>query len=386
MNTCIETNNQQPSILTQDEGSETIPKGSRETFPEAVSTLTDNSEGKDIVHTQKRFDAFVEKANKKFNFKFDYSKFVYINAKTKGIIVCPIHGEFLQNPDKHLNSEHACPECWKLLHIANMQLMDRSTASISKVRKRKARFMVESIKRYNNKFTYDLSNYKEYVHGKIKIICPKHGEFYSTPQAHMICATGCPSCGEEKKNKSKTKDYKNFLTEIHKVHGDKYKYPEIETYYKSRKTILNVICNVHGSFRISAQKHLSGRMCPKCNIDAAIKDNKWVGGYSEELFRLKPALKNLPAQIYYLSINDGEYYKIGITRTTIPFRIKGIRAKGKLFGYTMFTVDVLQTKSMTLYEAFRLEQQIIQSNLEFRKITKWSTELFSKDIKPFNIE
>lgn len=87
-----ETDNQQPSLL-KEEGSETIPKGSRATLPETGSALTSSVEGKDIVQVQNdRFANFLKKAKEKFENKFDYSKFIYINALKKSIIICPIHG------------------------------------------------------------------------------------------------------------------------------------------------------------------------------------------------------------------------------------------------------------------------------------------------------
>ncbi len=54
---------------------------------------------------------FIEKANKKHNSKFTYIDFTYVSAKVKGTIQCPIHGSFLQTPDKHLQSKHGCYEC-----------------------------------------------------------------------------------------------------------------------------------------------------------------------------------------------------------------------------------------------------------------------------------
>ena len=39
---------------------------------------------------------------------YDYSKVEYINNHTKVCIICPIHGEFWQTPDKHLNGQ-GCP-------------------------------------------------------------------------------------------------------------------------------------------------------------------------------------------------------------------------------------------------------------------------------------
>lgn len=43
-------------------------------------------------------------------FQYDYSKFIYINSTTKGIIICSTHGEFRQKPSHHLNG-HGCPKC-----------------------------------------------------------------------------------------------------------------------------------------------------------------------------------------------------------------------------------------------------------------------------------
>ena len=43
--------------------------------------------------------------------KYDYSKFLYVNNKTKGIIICPEHGEFLQSPQSHAYFGNSCPKC-----------------------------------------------------------------------------------------------------------------------------------------------------------------------------------------------------------------------------------------------------------------------------------
>lgn len=42
--------------------------------------------------------------------KYDYSKFLYINNETKGIIICKKHGEFLQTSTNHLRGQ-GCPAC-----------------------------------------------------------------------------------------------------------------------------------------------------------------------------------------------------------------------------------------------------------------------------------
>ena len=55
-------------------------------------------------------DEFIEKAKQIHQNKYDYSKCQYINMRTKIIIICPIHGEFEQDPNNHLKG-CGCPKC-----------------------------------------------------------------------------------------------------------------------------------------------------------------------------------------------------------------------------------------------------------------------------------
>src|SRR5271157_1354183 len=45
---------------------------------------------------------FINKSKKIHKDKFDYSKFIYINTHTKGIIICQQHGKFYQSANCHL--------------------------------------------------------------------------------------------------------------------------------------------------------------------------------------------------------------------------------------------------------------------------------------------
>ena len=53
---------------------------------------------------------FIEKSSLIHGDKYDYSLVDYRNSKTKVKIICPIHGEFEQMPDKHLK-KRGCPHC-----------------------------------------------------------------------------------------------------------------------------------------------------------------------------------------------------------------------------------------------------------------------------------
>ena len=55
---------------------------------------------------------FIEKANKIHGDKWVYSKTEYENARKKVTIICPIHREFQQTPNNHLSGQ-GCPDCVK---------------------------------------------------------------------------------------------------------------------------------------------------------------------------------------------------------------------------------------------------------------------------------
>ena len=58
----------------------------------------------------KNTNDFIEKANKRHNNLYDYSKVEYKNARNKIVIICKIHGEFKQSPTDHLNG-CGCQKC-----------------------------------------------------------------------------------------------------------------------------------------------------------------------------------------------------------------------------------------------------------------------------------
>lgn len=55
-------------------------------------------------------NTFITKALKIHKNKYNYSKVVYIDSKSKVKIICKEHGEFEQSPNRHL-SGNGCPKC-----------------------------------------------------------------------------------------------------------------------------------------------------------------------------------------------------------------------------------------------------------------------------------
>jgi very-short-patch-repair endonuclease len=59
---------------------------------------------------RKTTEEFIQESNLIHSNVFDYSKVNYINNSIKVTIICPIHGEFNQNPSSHLQGA-GCPNC-----------------------------------------------------------------------------------------------------------------------------------------------------------------------------------------------------------------------------------------------------------------------------------
>ena len=120
---------------------------------------------------------------------------------------------------------------------------------------------------HNGYYDYSKVEYKN-AHTKVCIICPEHGEFWQTPN-HHIMGSGCPKCCGRKYT------LEDFLTESRKVHGDKYDYSKVVFVNKTTKVC--IICPEHGEFWQTPTKHINGQQgCPKCNYGGKSKHEKFI--------------------------------------------------------------------------------------------------------------
>ena len=110
---------------------------------------------------------FIERAKQVHGNKYDYSKTIYVNKRTKVCIICPEHGEFWQTPHNHVYQKQGCPECGKKYAI-NYNKNDYEN------------FIKTSIERFGNTYSFPLID-KEYEnsHSKITIQCLKCGNLFT---------------------------------------------------------------------------------------------------------------------------------------------------------------------------------------------------------------
>ena len=143
-------------------------------------------------------EEFIDRCNLKYKNFYRYDKVDYCGCFNKIIITCPIHGDFEQTPASHLHNS-GCPKCGRI----------RSNNSI---RLTKDEFIEKAKSIHGDYFDYSKVNYVDYD-TKVCIICPKHGEFWQTPDSHLQ-GKGCRLC-----NKSVSKKEKELIDIINNDFG-----------------------------------------------------------------------------------------------------------------------------------------------------------------------
>lgn len=111
---------------------------------------------------------------------------------------------------------------------------------------------------------YDYSKV-EYVNGETKlcIICPKHGEFWQTPENHLQ-GRGCKQCSIERQVARLTKTKDKFVEDCVRLHGDKFSYEDSD--YVNCHVKVKIKCNKCGNyFFMTPHNHLTHKEgCPFC--------------------------------------------------------------------------------------------------------------------------
>lgn len=207
---------------------------------------------------------------------------------------------------------------------------------------------------HGDKYDYSKAIYVNQA-TKVIITCPIHGDFEQHPANHYLKGTNCPKCGTEAMVAKQKKTLEQFIAEASSLHDSFYTYEKV--IYKSARKPVTITCPEHGDFEQLPTNHLKGVGCPSCH----------GGTYNAS----KPTL------LYYLKINDGEAYKIGITCKTINTRFSPQDLnKIEVIKYWEFKDGL---------SAYKAEQAILKRFSSFKYegsplLISGNTELFYKDI------
>lgn len=203
----------------------------------------------------------INKSKFLFGDSFDYSRSVYIDAKTKIDFKCIKHNKwFSQTSNNHFKSQHPCPFCLKDFKSE----LFSPEFSVFKIK-------IDEI--FNSGFSYE---HTKYINQRtpIKLRCIKHNLIVEKSPQVFLRGHGCSKCAKEliTNNHSELK-LAEIKTFVKKLNGHCY-----SNEYLNNKSKLLFECQFGHRFENSwsAVKN-SLRWCPKCS------SNKLIG---ESLARL----------------------------------------------------------------------------------------------------
>lgn len=192
---------------------------------------------------RKTTEEFINDARKVHGNKYNYSLVDYIGSKLKVIIICTIHGKFMQAPNQHL-SGNRCPYCY------------------GNYRRTTDQFISKAKEIHGDKYDYSTTQYHTNV-TNIEIKCHIHGIFLQLPSVHLN-GSGCPTCVGKFRY-----DNESFISKANVIHNGKYDYSLIK--YTNSVSRVIIRCSKHGEFNQRAYRHLQGQGCPSCvNISESV--------------------------------------------------------------------------------------------------------------------
>jgi Zn finger protein HypA/HybF involved in hydrogenase expression len=286
---------------------------------------------------------FVQAASIKHDNKYSYEKLVYVNRRSDVEITCPAHGNFWQNAGHHLNGS-GCPECKK------EQLKKTKTKDVEYFLNR-----LQELETHKH-VSLDKSTFSGMC-TEATFSCSTHGNFTSLPTLVLQNKAGCPKCGHKNAKRPIQTNYDELIETLNKIHNNKYDYSNLQPLRVKAKQ--PIICPEHGEFYQSLSAHKQGSGCPSCSSAS--------GGFDPK----KPGI------LYYLSINNGEAYKIGITNKSVQERFNISELKTIKVVFTEFFEngqDCREKEKQILseYKAYKYEgPNLLESG---------NTELFTKDV------
>ena len=267
--------------------------------------------------SRKTEEEFIKEAELIYGNKYDYSKVVYVNNTTKVIIMCPEHGEFLKTPGHFLKRKQGCKQCsgytdwnWDLFvqkatefHKGHYKYPEQPFTNIKhkyKIicpvhgeflqagvghlkggcnkcsyesgkgqRDTRKEFIKKAIVKHGDKYDYTRLQYLN-SQTKVTIVCPEHGEFRMTANAHTN-GQGCPKCGRIEAQKNIRLDWSRVKERLDKEWGNTFIYDESSYIAYTEK--IRVKCQIHGWFETTPHQLDYGRGCSKCGYISMAEKN-----------------------------------------------------------------------------------------------------------------
>jgi hypothetical protein len=286
---------------------------------------------------RKTTEEFISECISIHEFKYDYSKTNYINAKTKVEIICSSHGSFWKVAESHTKLKIGCPKC-SGRYVTNTE-----------------EFINNSKKLHNNYYDYSKVNYVSSLI-KVEIICPIHGSFWQTPGNHSS-KKGCISCFGHKKLSTK-----EFIIKANNIHNNRYDYSE--TNYVSNNKKVKIHCKEHGIFLQTPDNHLHKKGCPLCVSTISKSETTWLDSFDN------PKI----IRQYRIIVAEGKHFRVDgydpTTNTVYEYHGKYWHGHPDVFPDRNAVHPVNKIPAINLYER-TLEKEHLLKDLGYNLISVW---------------
>lgn len=297
---------------------------------------------------------------KKHGGKFDLTRTVYVNKRTKITVLCNDCGSEITQLKGNIISI-GCANCNK----------------ISRDLKRKSDWVLRSKAIHGNKYCYDESNY---VDGKtpVKIWCIEGGHFFEkSPLNHSskFNRQGCSICSDSGKALSYTERVERFSYKSNKLFcGNLSLF--IEDYVDS-STKIRMFCKKHNVFcsQTPASNIVGKTPCFMCLKELKIK--AMPSPYNNtKAYRGDFCFKSY-LYVIYLFDNLEHFVKVGVT--------KDLRERLKCFRTAGYSVAVINSKLFTSCNDAIIREQEIRGQLRDnsyvpKRLFKGYTECFDRSV------
>lgn len=190
---------------------------------------------------KKTTEDFIIDAINVFGLQYDYSEVVYVNSRSKVIIICEKHGKFLISANSHLTGKSGC----RLCGIESIKLKRRFTTQE----------FIDKSKEIHKNAKYDYTQ-TIYINNKIivKINCEEHGDFFVIPNNHIRNKQGCSKCVFKKRYSKNSIEWLNFISKLYNIeiqHGEnsvEYRIPTTRFSADGYCKETNTIYEFHGDY------------------------------------------------------------------------------------------------------------------------------------------
>lgn len=239
---------------------------------------------------------FISKAIEVHGDKYDYSESVYKPLPHKIKIFCRKCSQYFYQQGQYHLAGQGCPVC-------------------AGVKKSNTEEFIKKAIKLRGSDNYDFSKTKyTRAHDFVTITCRKHGDFKIRAYCFLDKRrSGCQHCSKEVMKAKIRTSLSEFLERSKEVHGDKYKYYELE--YKKSSEKIRIHCPVHGDFFQLGTDHMLGRGCQYCS-----KEHNGFGASSFVANCNKNNSGNGTLYVIRCFNSNESFYKVGITSRTVRAR------------------------------------------------------------------